>query len=250
MTVCTNQRPSWKWATCSTATIATTPTFSYAQAGFIYYDVADGRRRVAPELYVAFDVDKAGIKKNLTNYWIWEVGKSPDLVLEVASPSTVAYDLGDKRDLYAQLGITEYWRLDALFGDLYGQPLTGERLVDGEYQPYELHTDREGTTWAYSEVLDLCFVWELELEYQFDIREPGLGRTINRAVREREARLTIESREKRAAWVAEQGARLVAQSRRMKEASAWTVELLGRHDAEARERELRAEFKRLRRQLP
>ena len=193
------------------------PEAFVSAGGFIFYDPANGNRRIAPDLYVALDVDAEGIWENLANYWMWEVGKPPDFVLEVASPSTAANDLEHKRDLYASLGITEYWRLDPTGGDLYGQPLSGERLVDGEYRPYELHTDEDGSTWAYSEVLGLRFHWDLELEDQFDVRSPLTGRTINLAeVRQQEL---LEERAAREA-------------------------------AESRERELRLEIERLRRQLP
>ena len=181
--------------------------------GFIFYDPANGNRRIAPDLFIAFDVDVEGIRKNLPNYWMWQIGKPPDFVMEVASPSTAANDLGHKRDLYASLGITEYWRLDPTGGELYGQPLTGERLVDGEYRPYELHTDEDGSIWAHSEVLDLRFHWDLELEDQFDVRSPLTGRTIHLAE--------------------------VRQHQLLEERAA----------AAARERELRAEIERLRRQL-
>ena len=40
------------------------------------------------------------------------------------------------------MGAQEYWRLDRM-GDNYGEPLVGERLVDGEYVRFELHTEPE-----------------------------------------------------------------------------------------------------------
>ena len=172
------------------------PEVFVSAGGFIFYDLSNGNRRIAPDLYIAFDVDVAGIRQNLPNYWIWEVGKAPDFVMEVASPSTASNDLGHKRDLYAQLGIAEYWRLDPTGGELYGQPLAGERLVNGEYQPYALHTDTDGTVWAYSQVLDLRFHWGEELENGFDVRDPETGRTIDMAVIERKARLAAEARER------------------------------------------------------
>ena len=183
--------------------------------GFIFYDRSNGNRRIAPDCYIAFDVNPRAVLENLPNYWIWEIGKPPDFVMEVASPSTASNDLRRKRDLYAGLGIAEYWRLDPTDGELYGQPLTGERLVDGEYQPLELHNEEDGSISAYSEVLDLMFVWDPELVERFDILDPATGKTINMAEIERDARL------------AEREARLAA---------------------EARERALLTEIERLRRQ--
>ena len=168
-------------------------------SGMVYvcYDRTDGNRRVQPDCFIAFDVDEEAIRRNLPNYWVWEVGKVPDFVIEVASPSTAENDLGHKRDLYAELGIAEYWRFDPTGGELYGRPLVGERLVDGEYQPYELHTESEGTAWAHSELLGLDFFWDGD---EFDVLDPETGKTIDPLEMEREARrvdrLEFEARER------------------------------------------------------
>ena len=213
--------------------------------GFIFYDPANGNLRVAPDLFIAFDVDAEGIRESrMPNYWIWEVGKPPDFVMEVASPSTADNDLGPKRALYERLGVQEYWRLDGSDdSELYGQPLVGERLVNGRYEPYELHAAADGTIWSYSELLDLCFHWGLDLRGQFDVRDPETGRTIDREVIEREAAEARVSAE-RAARLAERAA---AEAREREEREARLAE---RAAAEARERELLAEIERLRRQLP
>ena len=92
----------------------------------VYYDPADGNRRFQPDVYVAFGVDAAAIRQR-NGYLIWEVGKPPDFVLEVASESTAPLDIGGKRDLYAGLGIPEYWRFDASGGTMYGAPV-GRRV--------------------------------------------------------------------------------------------------------------------------
>lgn len=166
-------------------------------AFYICYDKSDGNRRLQPDCIIVFDVDAEAIRYNLPNYWIWEVGKSPDFVIEIASPSTASNDLGRKRDLYAELGITEYWRFDPTGGELYGQPLAGERLVDGEYQPYELRVDGDGSAKRYSELLDLDFYWDGE---GFDVLDPETGKTIDMLETEREARqadrLAFEARER------------------------------------------------------
>ena len=187
---------------------------------YVAYDKTDGNRRVQPDTFIAFDVDEEAIRRNLPNYWVWEVGKVPDFVVEVASPSTASNDLGPKRDLYAKLGIAEYWRFDPTGDELYGQPITGERLVDGEYQPYELHTEEDGSVRGYSQLLDLEFYWDGD---EFDVLDPETGRTIDKLEAEREARLQAEAQ-----VGAEREARLAA---------------------EARERELLDELNRLRRQL-
>ena len=53
-----------------------------------------------------------------SSYFVWEEGKPPDWVLEVASPSTQKKDLDDKRRKYAEMGVPEYWLFDPK-GDVY-----------------------------------------------------------------------------------------------------------------------------------
>ena len=65
-------------------------------------------------------------------YLLWEEGKGPDWVLEVTSWSTRQVDQGRKRDLYARLGVSEYWQYDPT-GDYLDPPLQGLVLADGGY---------------------------------------------------------------------------------------------------------------------
>ena len=77
----------------------------------VAYDPQNLNRRVEPDLLVAYGVDSVPIMRR-NGYIIWEVGKPPDFVMEVASETTHRRDTGFKRDLYASLGISEYWRVD------------------------------------------------------------------------------------------------------------------------------------------
>ncbi len=88
-------------------------------------------------------------------YVIDEVGKPPDLVFEAASKSTGRRDLTVKRDGYAQFGVPEYWRFDPSGGEYHGVALAGDSLVDGKYEPIEIHEQPDGLLWGYSAVLDL-----------------------------------------------------------------------------------------------
>ena len=86
----------------------------------VYYDPTDRNRRLQPDIYVAFDVDANAIRRR-NGYLIWEVGKPPDFVLEVASETTASNDTGNKREPCTRsMGVTEYWRFDASGGDMYG----------------------------------------------------------------------------------------------------------------------------------
>ena len=94
----------------------------------MYYERGDPTRRVAPDVFVIFGVPD----HHRMSYRLWEEGKAPDFALEVASESTWREDLGRKRDLYAKLGIGEYWLFDPQ-GEFLDPPLRGLVLQDGEY---------------------------------------------------------------------------------------------------------------------
>ena len=125
---------------------------------FICYDPSDLNRRIAPDFYVTFGVDKDAIQNRYV-YLLWEVGKPPDFVLEIASPSTATADLTRKRDIYAQIGVTEYWRFDPTDGELYAEALIGETLIDGEYRPLPITTEPDGYPKGYSPLLGLTMSW-------------------------------------------------------------------------------------------
>ena len=129
---------------------------------FIYYVEGNPRRSVSPDCYVVLNLSERQIESIERNnvYLLWDVGKPPDFILEIGSPSTGRVDLGRKRDLYAELGVGEYWRYDGSGGDFYGEPLVGERLVDGEYRPIALHHESDGRVWSHSDALNLDLWWD------------------------------------------------------------------------------------------
>ncbi|MGH7600837.1 MAG: Uma2 family endonuclease, partial [bacterium] len=98
---------------------------------FVYYrDDADERQSVAPDIFVVLDVEN----KERRYYNIEEEGKVPDLIIELISTGTKLEDLGNKRVLYANLGVREYYVFDPTGEVIKGQ-LRGFRLNDGEYIP-------------------------------------------------------------------------------------------------------------------
>ena len=115
---------------------------------------------VAPDCVVAFGVAPGAIRDDRNGYVISEVGKPPDFVLEVASASTGRIDYAVKPDIYAGLGVTEYWRFDRTGGRYHDAPLAGDRLIDGVYVPIELTTIDDGVIWGHSQVLGLDLCWE------------------------------------------------------------------------------------------
>ena len=125
---------------------------------FIYFEEGNLNARVAPDCFALFGGNVASLWAN-NRYLMWEVGKAPDFVLEIGSLSTWRNDLGDKRDLYARLGVVEYWMFDPSGGEHYGFALRGEMLVDGEYRPLDMREDADGGVWAHSAVLNLELHW-------------------------------------------------------------------------------------------
>ena len=125
----------------------------------IRYDPNNRRVFIAPDVCVSFNVDPSVIRETVSDsYDMWEMGKSPEFVLEVASPSTYRRDLYQKPDIYAYLGVDEYWMFDPTGGNLYGQALAGFRLVDGRYEPIDVAPNEHGLQGGYSDVLrvQLC----------------------------------------------------------------------------------------------
>ncbi len=96
----------------------------------VYYVKGDAGTRVVPDVMVALGV-RGGHRMS---YLVWEEGKAPDFVLEVASPGTVKVDLKDKPPLYARLGVREYFRYDPM-GNLLPERLYGGRLEGAGFKP-------------------------------------------------------------------------------------------------------------------
>ena len=197
---------------------------------FVYYVEGDPRRWVSPDCYVAFGVDVESIRR-FNNYRVWEVGKAPDFVLEIGSPSTASNDTGAKRELYASLGVKEYWRFDPTGGDHYGEPLVGEYLADGEYHRFDMSSEPDGVARGHSPLLGLDLCWQ---EGRLRFYDPEAGRwlenyaeTATRAAAMQVARKTAESRAESA------------------EACA-AAERAARESTEARLAEMEAELRRLR----
>ena len=128
----------------------------------LYYILNDPTRSIAPDVFAVFGAHGSHPRRS----WIVsrEGGTVPAFVLEVASEGTWRNDATRKRDIYAQIGVAEYWRFDPE-GAHYPVPLIGERLVNGEYEPIAVETDDAGILRGHSDVLglDLCVRAELEL---------------------------------------------------------------------------------------
>ena len=117
---------------------------------FVYYEKGNNKARLAPDVFVAFDVE-AGERDT---YKVWEEGKAPDFVLEVRSASTEWRDRDVKPEIYARMGVSEYWRLSPRVHHLESS-LEGYRLQGGRYQRLERVKLEEAGEWYWSEALGL-----------------------------------------------------------------------------------------------
>jgi len=182
---------------------------------FLYYPDETGKlHAVSPDIFVVHGVEK----KDRRIYNMKVENKAPEVVIELTSLSTKMEDLGNKRFLYASLGVKEYFLFDPLSETMHPM-LRGFRLEDGDYMPIV------GTR-LHSQVLGL----ELRLE-------EGKLRLYN--PRTREYLLTREETHK--ARRAAEAARKAAEEKAMQEAAA-------RQAAEAELARLREELAKSREQ--
>ena len=196
----------------------------------IYYRMNDNVTRVAPDVLVVH-----GTGKHRRRHWrVWVEGRTPDFVMEMASNSTWQRDMNQKRNIYAELDVTEYWRFDPS-GEYFAPPLIGERLVDGQYRPLPTATDEDGILRGRSAVigLDLCVLPDGNLRL-YD-RESG-----------RWLRTLAEERMERQAAEAE---RQAAETARQEEAAARQTAEAALLEETAARQALEDELRRLRQQL-
>ena len=232
------------------------PTALVAADILMYPEEGNNKNPIAPDVLVALGL---GTRKR-SSYFVWKEGKPPDWVLEVASPSTQADDLGVKRCRYAEIGVPEYWMFDprspqrgARGAPSHGESsvyppgtprLQGLKLADGEYIPLPWQL-ADGARMIHSEVLGLDVRVDGEL---LRFRDAATGRDVPhrsdvqaaaeraeaQAKREAAQRKAAEARAEREAARAERQA-----ARAIREASA-------RASAEARVAQLEAALRRSR----
>ena len=165
---------------------------------------------LAPDFIFARGVSDPERVIRRNGYVISEVGKPPDLVLEVGSRSTGRRDFTVKREGYAALGIGEYWRFDPSGGEYHDRHLAGDTLVDGEYVPVEIVAESDEKHWGYSEVLGLELWWE---EGKLRFRDPASGQYL---LTPEEGRAAREAAEVRAGTAETRVAELEAELRRLR----------------------------------
>lgn len=99
----------------------------------MYYVEGKPNARVAPGVMIIFNVEPGG----RDSYKIWEEHEVPSVIFEMTSKGTKDRDQIFKKNLYEQLGVTEYWLYDPR-GEWIEERLIGYRLCR---DVYELITD-------------------------------------------------------------------------------------------------------------
>ena len=183
---------------------------------FLCYDRSNLNRYITPDCYVALGIDEAAIRSRRL-YLPWEAGKPPDLALEMGSESTGDEDTGSKRRLYESIGVGEYWRFDATGGDYYGEPLVGERLIDGRYQRMEITRQTDGALRGYSPTLDLRLIWQPQPQDEawLCLYYPATGQYLRPYSQLRRSPAAAEAAEAKARAAEEEIRRLREQLRRL-----------------------------------
>ena len=168
---------------------------------FLYYERGNPRAVVAPDVYV---VVGAPASPPRDTYMLWNEPKGPDFVLEVTSKSTRSTDEQRKREVYASLGVSEYFLYDPR-AEYLTPPLQGFRLHEGEYRalPSVTVLSNRGVAVA-SEVLGLELRDERAAR-RVRLRDPATGEVLltheesERAREEAERAHTEEAAARRAA---------------------------------------------------
>ena len=122
----------------------------------MYFEEGNPRKSISPDVFVTFGVER----KQRRTYRIWEEGWPPQFVLEFSSERTYRNDLRDKKALYAEIGIAEYFLCD-VEGRYLQKPLMGFRLAGSDYDAIPPYADGS--------------VPSVSLGLELRIREEGLG---------------------------------------------------------------------------
>ena len=209
---------------------------------FLYYEQGNPRAVVAPDVYVVVGAPEY----HRDTYLLWNEPKGPDFVLEVTSASTRREDEGRKRDIYASLGVSEYFLYDPR-GEYLTPALRGFRLRDGEYRALPAVTVLPGRGVSVaSEVLGLT-LRDVRHARALRLRDRATGRellTYEESEDARETEAAARRREAKARRV-EAVARRAAEARLEQESAARQREASARRTAQARAKKLEARLQAL-----
>ena len=183
-----------------------------------------------PDVLVAFGVGS----HRRRSYAIWQEGKPPEFVMEIASVSTWRRDRDEKPAIYESLAVREYFLYDPVGGRLEPR-LQGHVLRDGRYRPLRPERLANGERGLRSETLGL-WAYLQGPEQALRWHDPVTGKDLEDYAEVHDAREAAEAR------AAEEATAREAAEVRVVEAAA------ARKAAEEELAELRAQVRRPRRE--
>ncbi len=197
---------------------------------FVYYQEGDASKRLTPDLFVVRGLEALPEP----SFKIWEAGRPPTFVLEVASPSTENRDRDEKQALYASMGVEEYWRF-APTGFLNDPEGPRVRLAGGVlrglgYEPLESAADGS----IHSEVLGLEIRADEppETRHLLRFRDPETGQDLLTFSELQEAQIETKNRLQE-----EAARRREAERRQLETENRLRSEAASRREVESRLRE-------------
>ena len=104
----------------------------------LYYEEGNPAASVSPDVFVVKGVPKGERR----TYRVWVEKRPPLVVFEFSSRSTRLEDSGNKKALYAMLGVSEYFLCDPL-SEYLQPPMQGFTLERGDYR--RLPEESDGT---------------------------------------------------------------------------------------------------------
>ncbi len=207
---------------------------------FLYYMIeqTNGEKKFkGPDVFVVNGVD--GTRER--DFWaVWaEGGRYPDVIFELLSPSTQAYDLGEKKDVYEQVFRTrEYFCIARGVEKLLGWRLGAHNGSGLTYQP--IVPNERG--WLWSEELQVWLgAWEgtyfeqQSVWLRFYTREGDLVLLPEETAAER-----VREAEEQARHAEEQATQAQEQARHAEEQATQAQEQAREADERARQAEARA----------
>jgi Uma2 family endonuclease len=197
---------------------------------FVYYAENFPRLRFAPDVAVVFGVEPGP----RDNYKIWEEKQVPAVIFEITSPGTQKEDKQTKKDLYAKIGVLEYWLFDPkaewIPEQLRGYCLEGETyhpITDRYSQVLSLHLEPEGALLGLyrsdtgeklplpSEVADALKISETNLEQERQRTEQERQRAEQERQRAEQERQRAEQERQQAEQERQRAERLAEQLRQL-----------------------------------
>ncbi len=102
----------------------------------VYYEPGNNKKFIVPDVF--FTKGLKQIQRRIYRTWIERL--PPNFVIETTSKKTKKKDLKVKPEIYAKIGVQEYFLFDPT-EDYLEPPLQGNRLVDGAYERITLQSD-------------------------------------------------------------------------------------------------------------